>query len=266
MLGTYFYHEIFKKTIVGFGTLFNNIQLRRSNGTTEEVMKVPLAYGPAEKFLARLRQSPDITEQKVQITLPRLAFEMKGIKYDPDRKVAPTQSIKVPVTGGDVKAAYMPVPYNIDFELYIIAKNQDDALQIVEQILPFFQPSYNLSLQLIPSVNETKDVVVNLDNISYQDDYEGEFNQRRALVYTLSFTAKTFLYGPVREGTGVIKKVITDSYTSIDTVNAPRVQRYTVQPDPIDADADDDFGFNEVFSEFTDIKKRDPNTGVDEDL
>lgn len=265
MLGTYFYHEVFKKTIVGFGTLFNNIQLRRSNGTKEEVMKVPLAYGPAEKFLARLRQSPDITQQKIQITLPRLAFEMKGIKYDADRKVAPTQSIKVPVDG-DVKAAYMPVPYNIDFELYIIAKNQDDALQIVEQILPFFQPSYNLSLQLIPSINETKDVIINLDNISYQDDYEGEFDQRRALVYTLSFTAKTFLYGPVKEGTGVIKKVIADSYTSIDTINAPRVQRYTVQPEPIDADADDDFGFNEVFSEFTDIKKRDPDTGVDEDL
>jgi hypothetical protein len=265
MLGTYFYHEIFKKTIVGFGTLFNNIELRRSNGNKEEVMKVPLAYGPAEKFLSRLRQSADITDQKVQITLPRLAFEMKGIKYDSDRKVAPTQSIKVPVAG-DVKAAYMPVPYNIDFELYIIAKNQDDALQIVEQILPFFQPSYNLSLQLIPSINETKDVTINLDGISYQDDYEGDLNQRRALVYTLTFTAKTYLYGPVREGTGVIKKVITDSYTTIDTVSAPRVQRYTAQPDPIDADADDDFGFSEVFSTFTDIKKRNPDTGVDEDL
>jgi hypothetical protein len=265
MLGTYFYHEIFKKTIVGFGTLFNNIELRRLSGNKDEVMKVPLAYGPAEKFLARLRQSADITDQKVQITLPRLAFEMKGIKYDSERKVAPTQSIKVPVDG-DVKAAYMPVPYNIDFELYIIAKNQDDALQIVEQILPFFQPSYNLSIQLIPTINETKDIIINLDSISYQDDYEGEMNQRRALVYTLSFTAKTYLYGPVREGTGVIKKVISDSYSTIDVVNAPRIQRYTVEPDPIDSGADDDFGFNEIFSEFSDIKKRDPDTGVDEDL
>jgi hypothetical protein len=265
MLSTYFYHEIFKKTIVGFGTLFNNIQLRRSNGTKVEIMKVPLAYGPAEKFLSRLRQAPDPTQQKVQITLPRLAFEMKGIQYDSDRKVAPTQTIKVPVDG-DIKAAYMPVPYNIDFELSIIAKNQDDALQIVEQILPFFQPSFNLSIELIPTINEVKDITINLNSISYQDDYEGEFDQRRALVYTLTFTAKTYLYGPSREGTGIIKKVIADSYTTMDTVNAPRVQRYTVQPDPVDADADDDFGFNEVFSTFTDIKKRDPDTGVDEDL
>jgi hypothetical protein len=265
MLSTYFYHEIFKKTIVGFGTLFNNIQLRRSNGTKVEIMKVPLAYGTAEKFLSRLRQAPDPTQQKVQITLPRLAFEMKGIQYDSDRKVAPTQTIKVPVDG-DIKAAYMPVPYNIDFELSIIAKNQDDALQIVEQILPFFQPSFNLSIELIPTINEVKDITINLNSISYQDDYEGEFDQRRALVYTLTFTAKTYLYGPSREGTGIIKKVIADSYTTMDTVNAPRVQRYTVQPDPVDADADDDFGFNEVFSTFTDIKKRDPDTGVDEDL
>jgi hypothetical protein len=265
MLGTYFYHEIFKKTIVGFGTLFNDIQLRRSDGTKEEVMKVPLAYGPAEKFLSRLSQSPDLEKTKVQITLPRLAFEMKGIRYDPDRKVAPTQSIKVPVDG-DIQAAYMPVPYNIEFELYIIAKNQDDSLQIVEQILPFFQPSYNLPIKLLPSINETKDILVNFNSISYQDDYEGEFNQRRALVYTLSFTVKTYLYGPVKESSGVIKKVIADSYTSLDTVNAPRVQRYSVEPDPFDADADDDFGFNEIFSEFSDIKKRNPDTGVDEDL
>jgi hypothetical protein len=269
MLGTYFYHEIFKKTIVGFGTIFNNIQLQRSNNSGDvEVMKVPLAYGPAEKFLARLRQTPDPTQAKVQITLPRIAFELKGIKYDQDRKVAPTQTIKLPIanTGGDVKVAYMPVPYNLDFELNIISKNQDDALQIVEQILPYFQPSYNISIQLIPSIDETKDVIVNLDSISYQDDYDGDISQRRALVYTLNFTAKTYLYGPVKEGTGIIKKVLADSYASVDTINAPRVQRYSVEPDPITADADDDFGFNEIFSEFTDTKKYNPTTGLDEDL
>ena len=258
MLGTYFYHEIFKKTIVGFGTLFNNIQLRRVSDSKTEVMKVPLAYGPAEKFLSRLRQSPDPTQQKVQITLPRISFELVGLQYDPARKVAPTQSVRT-----EDKKSFMPVPYNLDFELNILSKNQDDALQIVEQILPFFQPSYNVSIQLIPQLNETKDVLINLDSVTYKDDYEGDLDERRTLIYTMKFTAKTFLYGPVRDITQ-IKKVIVDTYTSMDTVNAPRVQRYTAQPDPSTAESDDDFGFNEVFSEFTDSEKWNPQTGEDE--
>jgi len=260
MLGTYFYNEIFKKTIVGFGTLFNNIQLRRIADEKTEIMKVPLAYGPAEKFLARLRQTPDPTSSKIQITLPRISFEMTGISYDPSRKAAPTQVVRV-----DDKQTFMPVPYNLDFELSILSKNQDDALQIVEQILPFFQPSYNLSVQLLPSVDGSKDIIINLDNVSYRDDYEGELDQRRTLVYTLKFTAKTYIYGPVRDITQ-IRKVITDTYSSMDTVNAPRVQRYTAEPDPIDATSDDDFGFSEVFSEFTDMQKWNPVTGEDEPL
>lgn len=260
MLGTYFYHEIFKKTIVGFGTLFNNIELRRVADSKTEVMKVPLAYGPAEKFLSRLRQAPDPTQQKVAITLPRISFELTGITYDSNRKVAPTQIVRI-----DDKKAFMPVPYNLQFELNILSKNQDDALQIVEQILPFFQPSYNLSVKMLPEINETKDIIVNLDSVSYKDDYEGEFDKTRVLIYTLVFTAKTVVYGPVRDITQ-IRKVITDTYTSMDTVNAPRVQRYVVQPDPINAESDDNFGFNEVFSEFTDIQKWNPDTGQDEPI
>lgn len=267
MLGTYVYHEVFKKTIIGFGTLFNNIQLRRVTESTTEVMKVPLAYGPAEKFLARLRQTPDPTQQKIQITLPRISFEMDTISYDSERKVAPTQTIKFKnATAQDgVSTAFMPVPYNLGFTLSVISKNQDDALQIVEQILPYFQPSYNFTVEMVPSIGETKDIIVNLDSVSFEDDYEGDIDQRRALIYTFKFTAKTYLYGPVREPS-VIRKTIVDTYTSMDTVNAPRVQRYTVQPDPLNADADDDFGFNEVFSDFTDIQKWNPETGVDEPI
>jgi hypothetical protein len=260
MLGTYFYHEIFKKTIVGFGTLFNNIQLRRVSNEKTEVMKVPLAYGPAEKYLSRLRQTPDPTQAKIQITLPRIAFELTGIQYDTSRKVAPTQIVRT-----DDKKGFMPVPYNLEFELNILSKNQDDALQIVEQILPFFQPSYNITINMIPDLNESKDIIVNLDSVSYRDDYEGDLDQRRTLIYTLKFTAKTYVYGPVRDLTQ-IRKVITDTYASMDTVNAPRIQRYTVEPDPSDAESGDDFGFNEVFSEFTDIQKWNPETGEDEPL
>ena len=259
MLGTYSYNEIFRKTVVAFGTLFNNIELRRS----DEVMKVPLAYGPKQKFLARLDQVPDPTNKRVSITLPRISFEINGINYDASRKVSPTQKIKVAKDNDENKNVFMPVPYNLSFELAIISKNQEDGLQILEQILPFFQPHYNLSVKLLPSMSETKDVPVVLNSIDYEDDYEGDFQTRRAIIYTLQFTVKTYLYGPVTDAK-TIKKVITDYYTDTNTTSAPREVRYTIQPDPITADADDDFGFGIVDEDFTDNKKRNPVSGADE--
>ena len=125
MLGTYSYHEIFRRTVVAFGTLFNNIELRRST----EVMKVPLAYGPKQKFLARLDQVPDPTNKRVQITLPRISFEINGIQYDSSRKVSPTQKIKFAKDSDENKNAFMPVPYNLSFELAIISKNQEDPVR-----------------------------------------------------------------------------------------------------------------------------------------
>ena len=261
MLGTYSYHEIFRKTIVAFGTLFNNIELRRST----EVMKVPLAYGPKQKFLARLDQNPDPTNKRTQITLPRISFEINGISYDSSRKVSPTQKIKIAKDNDENKNVFMPVPYNLSFELAIISKNQEDGLQILEQILPFFQPHYNLSVKLLPTLNETKDVPVVLNSVDYEDTYEGDFTSRRAIIYTLQFTAKTYLYGPVTDAK-VIKKAITDIYSDVNTATAPRDVRYTIQPDPIDADADDDFGFGIVDEDFTDNKKRNPVSGADEDI
>ena len=340
MLGTYSYHEIFRKTVVAFGTLFNNIELRRQ----DEVMKVPLAYGPKAKFLARLDQVPDPTNKRVQITLPRISFEINGITYDATRKVSPTQKIAIPTSNTKNKNVFMPVPYNLGFELAIISKNQEDGLQILEQILPYFQPHYNLSVKLLPSMNEVKDVPVVLQNIDYEDDYEGDFSTRRAIIYTLQFSVKTYLYGPVTEPK-VIKKAIVD-YSTSAKVTAPREVRYQVTPkslqdrdgvvvttlssatdaddnliavadasginkfdsiyidtelfrvskksgnnltvvrayegttaaahasgtnvflvnDADDAllDSEDDFGFGELTSEFTDIKKRNPVSGADE--
>ncbi|NHK40065.1 tail sheath stabilizer and completion protein [Thermus thermophilus] len=259
MLGTYSYNEIFRKTIVAFGTLFNNIELRRST----EVMKVPLAYGPKQKFLARLDQNPDPTNKRVQITLPRISFEINGITYDSSRKVSPTQKIKFAKDTDENKNVFMPVPYNLSFELAIISKNQEDGLQILEQILPFFQPHYNLSVKLLPDVGETKDVPVTLTSVDYEDTYEGDFSARRAIIYTLQFTVKTYLYGPITDSK-TIKKVITDMYTDVNTSSAPREVRYTIQPDPLTADADDDFGFGVVDEDFTDNKKRHPVSGADE--
>ena len=265
MLGTYSYNEIFRKTVIAFGTLFNNIEIKRTEGSRTEVMKVPLAYGPKDKFLARLRQVGDLTtKDAVQITLPRISFEISGFAYDATRKVSPTQVIRYTGSDSKTRKSFMPVPYNVDFELAIMAKNQDDGLQILEQILPFFQPMYNITLNLQEAIGETKDFPVTLNSVVYEDDYEGDYTTRRTLIYTLSFSAKTYVYGPVSDVTDkLIKKAIVD--TAEDSKRtAAREMRYTVQPDPLTADPDDNFGFNELYSEFSDGKSRNPVTGNDE--
>jgi hypothetical protein len=265
MLGTYSYNEIFRKTVIAFGTLFNNIEIKRTEGSRSEVMKVPLAYGPKDKFLARLKQVGDLTtKDAVQITLPRISFEISGFAYDATRKVSPTQVIRYTGTDSKTRKSFMPVPYNVDFELSIMAKNQDDGLQILEQILPFFQPMFNITLNLQEAIGEVKDFPVTLNSVVYEDDYEGDYTTRRTLIYTLSFSAKTYVYGPVSDVTNkLIKKSIVD--TALDSkTTAAREMRYTVQPDPLTADPDDNFGFNELYSEFSDGKSRNPVTGADE--
>ena len=159
---------------------------------------------------------------------------------------------------------YMPVPYNLSVQLYIMAKQSDDALQIVEQILPFFQPDYTLTINDMTDMGIKRDVPIILNDISYEDNYQGDFETRRALIYTLDFTAKFYLYGPVTSST-VIKTVQVDQYADIKD-NAPRrEQRYKVQPKPSNAAADDDFGFNETTSFFEDAKVFDPVTGTDKE-
>ena len=264
MLGTYYYHEIIRKTIVSFGTLFNAISIRHDDksGNTYSELKVPLAYGPSQKFLARLEQQADLNKP-VGITLPRMSFEMNNVSYDPSRKSGVTQTFKAS-DGTNIKKVFMPVPYNIGFELNILAKLNDDALQIIEQILPYFQPSFNLTVDLVKSIGEKRDIPIVLDSINFQDDYEGDFSTRRALIYTLGFTAKTYLFGPVAESTsGLIKKVQIDYATNTDTQNAKREVRYTVTPKPVDAGPDDDFGFSETTSFFSDSKSYSPTRQTD---
>jgi len=261
MLGTYSYHEIIKKTVVGFGTLFNNIELRRVASGKTEVMKVPLAYGPKQKFLARINQI-GLNKTSVQITLPRISFEIQGFNYDATRKVSPTQKVRKTQADKSVKQSFMPVPYNLNFELAIMAKNQDDGLQILEQILPVFQPSFNITMNLVDVLGEKRDYPITLTSIDYEDVYEGDFDTRRTLVYTLQFVAKTYLYGPVTDSS-VVKKVQVDYSTKLDKT-APREVRYTVEPDPVNAGPDDDFGFSEMTSNFVDAKDWNPVTGQDE--
>ena len=267
MLGTQFYHETMRKIVVSFGTLFNNIQIVRKNsaGTIVQSMKVPLAYGPQQKFLARLNADPSLAS-KVAVTLPRLGFEMTGITYDPTRKLNRVQKFrKVKTSANDadkLDTQYMPVPYNINFTLYAMAKNSDDALQIVEQILPYFQPDYTLTINDMADMGIKRDVPIILNDVSYEDNYQGDFTERRAIIYTLAFTSKFYLYGPVTSSS-VIKTVQVDQYTDMPDQSPRREQKYTVTPSPATADADDDFGFNETTSFFTDAKQRDATSGKD---
>jgi hypothetical protein len=280
MLGTYFYHEIIRKTIVGFGTLFNNVYIRHLNkdNSVADETKVGLSYGPSQKFLAKIQQQAELSKS-VAITLPRMSFEMIGIQYDPTRKTGITQTFKTCDDGGNVKKVYMPVPYNITFELNIFSKLNDDALQIVEQILPFFQPSFNLTIDLVDSIGEKRDVPIVLDSIDFQDDYEGDFSTRRALIYTLRFTAKTYLFGPIADSTdGLIRKVQVDMYSGTNTQTAKREVRYTVTPKALEdknndgvinsiddalLEPGDDFGFNEEWDFFQDSKQYSPTQQTD---
>ncbi len=266
MLGQQFYHETIRKIVISFGTMFNDIQLVRkdNSGTIIQTMKVPLAYGPREKFLVRLREDADLTKQ-VAITLPRIGFEIKNLAYDSARKMSRVQRFKK-VKGANTKqldTQYMPVPYNLEFELYIMAKQSDDALQIVEQILPYFQPDYALTINDMADMGITRDIPIVLNSIGYEDSYDGDFTTRRALIYTLSFTTKFYLYGPVTSAK-VIKTVQVDQYTDLPDQSPKREQRYKVVPNPTTADADDDFGFSETVSFYQDAQGYNPETGEDD--
>ena len=221
----YFYNEILRRTIIGFGTLFNSIEIQQEGSS----IRIPLAYGPTQKFLARIEQSPDLNKP-MAITLPRMSFEFTGLTYDPSRKVSTTQTFvaKDKDDGTETKKTFMPVPYNMQFELSIFTKLNDDALQIVEQILPYFQPSYNLTIELVDQIREKRDVPIVLESVTMQDDYEGDFSTRRVLYYTLRFTAKTYLFGPSSSASKDIIKRSTISYLSgTDTSNTRRELTYS---------------------------------------
>ena len=266
MLGQQFYHETIRKIIVSFGTIFNNIQIIRKNssGNITQSMKVPLAYGPKQKFLTRIREDASISKTTA-ITLPRIAFEIQTLSYDTTRKLNRVTKIRKTSAKGSSKleTQYMPVPYNVDLQLFVMAKSGDDALQIIEQILPFFQPEYTITVNDNLDMKSKRDIPIVLTGLDYEDNYEGDFTTRRAIIYTLSFTAKFYLYGPVTSQS-VIKSVQVDQFTDLPDKSPKREQRYSVTPEPVSADFDDNFGFNETTSFFQDAKDFNPETGSDE--
>jgi len=267
MLGRYFYNESLRRMTIAFGQIFNNIQIKRkdSNNTVIQTIRVPLAYAPKEKFLTRLDQQPDLNEREMAITLPRMSFEISGIQYDGARKLTRVQKYKTVKTGIDGKVLnynYTPVPYNISYTLNVFTATAESGLQIIEQILPFFQPDYTVTVNAIPELNIKRDIPIILNDVNYEDSYSGDFTQRRAVIYTLGFTAKTYLFGPASTQK-VIKETQTDLHSDT-TQTESREVRITITPNPTSADADDDFGFTTTITDFNDGKNYNPETDTDE--
>jgi len=267
MFGTHFYNEGLRKLTIAFGQLFNNIVLQNtsSTGAVTKRIRVPLAYAPKEKFIVRLEQQANLQDDRaVSITLPRLGFEITGLSYDATRKLNKmnkTIRVKESEEGKKHNFNFTPVPYNINFSLYSFTATAENGLQIVEQILPFFQPEYTVTMNVVPELNIKRDIPIILNSVNYEDTYNGEFTQRRAVIYTLSFTAKTYLYGPM-SNQKVIKNVQSDLGASTDSP-LTREERIIVVPNPTTADADDDFGFTTTLSFFADGKRYNPSSDSD---
>jgi len=195
-----YYFSTVRKMVIYFGTIFNDCYITRTDeeGAVTQLMRVPLTYSPKDKLLVRVDADPEIQRQWA-ITLPRMGFEMTGLRYDEDRKLN-TSGMNVVKDNSDankLKRQYNPVPYDFDFNLYIMVKNAEDGTKIVEQILPFFTPEWTATVNLIPEMNVAMDIPVVLRSVDIKDEYEGNFETRRAIVWTLSFTVKGWLYGPV---------------------------------------------------------------------
>jgi len=252
MFGNYFYHERIRRSVAVFGKLFNDIYVLRkdSNGGVISTVKVPLAYAPRQKYLDRIREQPDLTTgQRVALKLPRLSFEITSLSYDPSRQLQKTTSFTQAGTESTSRAkisAY--VPFNIGFQLNIYTKTQDDALQVVEQVLPYFNPQYNLTIKPLDAYpNVKEDVPITLTGVDFQDDYEGALEARRTIIYTLSFEMKANFYGPISSS-----NVITTAIPKIDLDdNGLADSDYltiTVTPTPAGVSADSDYGFSEDYN------------------
>ena len=223
MFGTYFYHQTSRKMVVGFGTLFNSLEVQRTDSSDEvtEVINIPLSYGPKDKMLTRISAAPSLNP-KVALTVPRMGFELTSMTYDGTRKLnTMNRNVKKGTTG--LKKQFNGVPYNWEFSLYIFVKNAEDGTQILEQILPFFTPDFTFSMTLISSMSIKHDIPLILNSVTSEDTYEGDFATRRSIIWTLSFTMKGFLYPNIVDNAKVITDVTVDTHLMSETVSAEPV-------------------------------------------
>jgi T4-like virus Myoviridae tail sheath stabiliser len=239
MFGQTWYFSLIRKYVILVGTLFNDIRIIKSDSTGNEnsLIKVPITYGPKDKMLARVMQDPNIDRQTATITLPMISFEIGNMIYDSDRHLNKMGVVSVKKDANSIKQQFNPVPYNFEFKVYVYVKNVEDGTKIIEQILPFFTPDWTTKVNLIPEMEELKDIVVTINNINYEDNYDEAYKKRRAIVWTLNLTLKGFLYGPIKTA-GIIKFTnvnfyipdVPDGEISSEVGDLPVVEKITIQP------------------------------------
>ena len=230
-IANYFYNATTRKYVALFGTYFNQLKVMRvdNNQVTQQEMIVPISYAPFQKILARLEQNPDL-KRKSAINLPRMSFELTGMTYDGERKISPITKIRKTVVdeaGGNRRFVYAGAPYNLDFSLYIMAKYQEDAVKLLEQIIPFFQPNFTSTVRLIPGI-EPIDIPLILNGVSMEDLYEGSFEERQSILYTLTFSMKAWYFGPERDKSVI--KFVDVRYATNTATNSALEEFYTVSP------------------------------------
>ena len=245
-----YYRSTIRNYVIAFGSIFDDITIdrRNANGDVLETIKVPLAYGSSQKYLARINQPAGNLGYSVAITLPRMSFEISGFTYAPERKFSKTQKMSRPNSAdpNTKNYVYNPVPYDIGFTLTVMAKNADDATQIVEQILPYFTPTFNIPIKEANELSVIRDTGLTLNSVSYEDDYEGDFLSRRALLWTLEFTLNGFFYGVPRD-----QKIIRTSTATVGDLDSSEVTyaEATVTTNPSDALQTDNYEFLTTFNE-----------------
>ena len=256
MFGTYFYHKRVRSAVSVFGSLFNNLFVLRKNSAGETIsqVKVPLSYAPKRNFISRLEamNSGEQAERRVAIKLPRMSFEITSITYDNTRQLNKMNSLNKVLSGSTVsrQKIFSHTPYNINFDLNIYAKSQDDALQIVEQIFPFFTPQYTVTVKPFSNIADlTEDVPITLTSTNFSDDFEGAIEQRRTIIYTLSFEMKVNFYGPLNTSK-IIREVSNNLFIMDSSLDSgDYLKTIQITPTPSGVSADSDYGFNQVDSD-----------------
>lgn len=231
-IANYFYNATTRKYVALFGTYFNQLTVERidNNQVLQQRMIVPISYAPYQKILSRIQQAPDLNTTKSAINLPRMSFEITNMQYDGERKISPITKIRKTVVDealGGRKFVYAGAPYNLDFSLYIMAKYQEDAVKLLEQIIPFFQPDFTSTVRLIPGI-EPIDIPLILNSVSMDEIYEGSYDERQSILYTLTFTMKAWYFGPEKQKS--IIKFVDVRYATDTALNSPFEENYTVQP------------------------------------
>ncbi len=235
---------------MAFGTVFNDIQIVRYNkdGTSpKEIFKVPLTYGAKEKYITRILSDPSLTKS-IATVVPRISFTLDSMAYDASRKQITTLKNFAQGATGGINSQYAPVPYNFDFSLSVYVRNTEDGTQILEQILPFFTPDFNVTVDFISEMDHKYDMPIILNSVSNQNEYEGDFSSTRLIIWDLAFTVKAFIWPPIKSA-GLITRANTNIYQNV-TGNTAKVVNVFTTPDPIDAQPDDEYGFSETITEY----------------